>query len=102
MSNADAAHQTLHVLLMKDVADEAVALAEMHAVAVAGDHSRCVLTAVLKHRESVVELLIDALRANDPNYSAHVFSAPLTNIFEYVLGPAHQFEHVLLELEQRG
>lgn len=47
MADADAADQALHVALLEDVADQAVVLAQVQLIVMAGDDTGSVLAAML-------------------------------------------------------
>jgi hypothetical protein len=68
------ARQVDHVLVVEDVAREAVVLAQVHATVVAGHYPRRVLSTMLQHLQGIVERLVDRVTADDSHNSAHVAS----------------------------
>ncbi len=71
MTDTHVALELHHVPSLKHVPDETVVLAQVDAMAIAGDHAGRVLTAMLNDRQAVVDGLVDRPVAQDSNYSAH-------------------------------
>ena len=76
VADAHAALEGIDSLLVEDVRHQAVVLALLEAGAVEGDHARAVLTAVLEHEQTFVELGGDlafvAKYADDAAHARHV------------------------------
>lgn len=72
MADADAADQALHVALLEDVADQAVVLAQVQLIVMAGDDTGSVLAAMLEDGERVIQRLIDVRLAHDTDDATHV------------------------------
>ena len=71
VADADVAFEFQHVMLLEDIAHEALALAhEQLAFGDRGD-ARRVLTAMLKHRQGVIDALIDSAGSDDSGNAAH-------------------------------
>ena len=78
VTDAHAALQGVDRLLVEDVRHEAVVLTLLETGAVEGDHARAVLTAVLEHQQSLVELGGDlSLVAEDADDAAHARDVPV-------------------------
>jgi hypothetical protein len=71
MTDAVGPSQTLHVALLKDVADQAVAFAQLKFRTVTGHDPRRILTSVLEHRQRIIEFVIDVLMTDYSNDAAH-------------------------------
>jgi hypothetical protein len=71
VADAHVSRQPQHVPLLKYVSDQSVVLALMELVTVAGDDPRGVLTAVLEHRQGVVQRLIYVGLSNEADNAAH-------------------------------
>ena len=71
VAHADVALEFQHVMLLEDVAHQALALA--HEQLAVGDRrdARCVLPAVLEHRQRVIDPLIDSAGSDDSGNAAH-------------------------------
>ena len=71
MADADVALELLHVVLLEDIAHQALALA--HEQLALGDRrdARRVLAAVLQHRQGVIDPLIDSAGSDDSGNAAH-------------------------------
>jgi hypothetical protein len=65
VADANVAPQLEHVILGKDVADEAAALARAQLTFGRRRDARGVLATMLQHRERIVDLLIDRRGSND-------------------------------------
>ncbi len=71
MAEAYVALQTQHMLLLKDVTHEPIALVNMEPAILLGNDPGGVLAAVLQHRQRVVDRLVDGLVSNDTDNSTH-------------------------------
>src|SRR5699024_1379555 len=62
----------------KDIPHQSAVLALIEPAPVPGDDAGGILSPVLEHREGIIEILVDALPADDAHDSAHLlFSPPL-------------------------
>ena len=59
-------------MLLEDVAHESAALAHVELALAAGGDAGGVLAAMLQHRESVIETLVDGAHSDDADDAAHV------------------------------
>ena len=71
MADAHGALEASHVARAEDVADQSATLVHVETVAFGRDDAGRVLAAVLKHREPVVEDLVDGAARDDSHDSAH-------------------------------
>ena len=71
VADADVALQLDHVLLLKDVAHQAGVLAHEQLARLGGHDAGGILTAVLQHRERVIDSLIDGTHTHHSDDSAH-------------------------------
>ena len=71
VTDTHVARQTQHVARVEHVTHEAVGPALLQALLAPGDDARGILTAVLHHRQAVVERLVDGIPANDSDNAAH-------------------------------
>jgi hypothetical protein len=71
MPDADIAFQLEHVLLLEHIAHQATALAHAQPAIPGCRDTRRILTAMLQHRQSVINTLIDCARTDDADNSAH-------------------------------
>src|SRR5437899_2444950 len=72
VADADVALELEHVMLLEDVAHESAALAHVELALAAGGDAGGVLAAMLQHRESVIETLVDGAHSDDADDAAHV------------------------------
>ncbi len=59
MADAHVAAQAVHVVLAEDVANQAVALAQVQVIAFTGHDPGSILTAMLQHGQRIVEVVAD-------------------------------------------
>ena len=71
MAHADVALELLHVVLLEHIAHQALALAHEQLAVGDGRDARGVLAAMLKHRQRVIDPLIDSAGSDDSGYAAH-------------------------------
>ena len=75
VADAHGSRQAQHVPLLEYVAHQAVVLALMKLVAIAGGDPRGILATVLQHRQGVVQRLIYAGPTNEADNAAHIVYA---------------------------
>jgi hypothetical protein len=56
---------------VKNIAYQPAIFAEVQAIALAGNDPRGILTSVLKHRQGLVQLLVDLPSRYDSGYATH-------------------------------
>ncbi|MCY1333151.1 hypothetical protein D9M69_188660 [compost metagenome] len=71
MADADLADQALHVALLEHVTDQAVVLAQVQPVVLAGHDAGSVLAAMLKNGERIIKRLVDVRFAHDTDDATH-------------------------------
>ena len=71
MTDAEIALELEHMAGVKHIAHQAVVLAQVKPPVGAGDDPRGILSAVLQHRQCIVDRLIDRRAADDTDDSAH-------------------------------
>ncbi|KAF1056225.1 MAG: hypothetical protein GAK44_00288 [Pseudomonas delhiensis] len=71
MADADLADQALHMALLEDVANQAVVLAQVELVILAGDDAGSVLATVLENGKRIIERLVDVRLAHDTDDATH-------------------------------
>ena len=71
MADAHVAVKRVHVAGVEHVAHQAIVLAQIHVTSVAGENAGGVLAAMLHHRQTVVNSLIDRCFRQDTNNAAH-------------------------------
>jgi hypothetical protein len=71
VADAGVALELQHVALLEHVAHEPVVLAQEELALVGGHDPRRVLAAVLKHRQRVIDLLVDGTETDDADDAAH-------------------------------
>ena len=71
MADTDIPFEALHVLLLEDISDQAIAFAQVQFMAIAGNHARSVLSAMLQNSQSVVNLLIYRTTGDDADDATH-------------------------------
>ena len=71
VTDTHVARQAQHVARVEHVTDEAVGPALLQSLLAPGDDASRILTAVLHHRQAIVERLVDGVPANDSDNAAH-------------------------------
>src|SRR5690348_13895117 len=72
MADTHVAAQPQHVFVLgENIADQAVVLVQVQAVAFVGHDAGGILTAMLQHRKSVVDFLVDRGFGDDADDTAH-------------------------------
>ena len=112
MADTDIPFEALHVLLLEDISDQAIAFAQVQFMAIAGNHARSVLPAVLQNSQSVVNLLIYRTTGDDADDATHNLCPLLKSIvhilrcaraalaIEHFPHPIKQASNVILEGEK--
>jgi hypothetical protein len=49
----------VHVMLTEDITYQTVLFSQIELVAVTGHHARCILAAMLQHREGIIHVITD-------------------------------------------
>ena len=71
MADTKATHEALHVLLLKHVAHQTIAFAQVKVLTITCGHAGSILSAVLQHGQRIVYLLINGVVADDPDDATH-------------------------------
>ena len=72
MPDPDIARQPHHVVLLEDIADQAVILPQAQLAVFLGHDARGILPPMLKDRQRIVDRLIDRPLTDNSNDSAHI------------------------------
>ncbi|MNF30238.1 hypothetical protein D3C84_109660 [compost metagenome] len=72
MADTHVADQALHMALMKDVAHQAIVLAQEQPAVMTGDDTGSILAAVLEDGQAVIQRLIDVRFTDDTDNATHV------------------------------
>ncbi len=72
MTDAHIAMQAQHVPGMEHITHQAVVLAQVQSLTVAGDDACSILPAVLQYGQAVIQRLVDRTAGNDADNAAHM------------------------------
>jgi len=71
VADAHVADQALHMALLKDIANQAVILAQKQPAVMARNDTGCILAAVLQYGKRVIQRLIDVRLTDDADNATH-------------------------------